>query len=76
MKNKISIYYDRKGDFLEIRLGKPVKSHYKNLGKDMLERIDDKTGQIMGFAIFNFKKRTQDLNEIMVPIPRAMKFVS
>lgn len=59
MKNNFVVHYDKEGDLLEIRIGKPTKSHMKDLGNDVFQRIDEKTGQVKGFAIFNFKKRTE-----------------
>ena len=68
MKGELSVYYDREGDFLEIRIGKPTKGHFRDLGDDIFERVDEKTGKIRGFAIFNFKKRTKKSQPISLPI--------
>ena len=69
MKDKLNIYYDEEGDFLELRIGKPTKSVYSDIGNDIFQRVDEKTGKIIGFAVFNFKKRTEKLKEIDVPLP-------
>ena len=69
MKDKLNIYYDQEGDFLELRIGKPTKSVYDSIGDDVFQRVDEKTGKIIGFAVFNFKKRTQKLKEIDVSLP-------
>ena len=76
MKNKLNIYYDEEGDFLELRIGKPTSSTYNNIGNDIFERIDDKTGKVKGFAIFNFKKRTEKLKNIDVSLPVELKVFS
>jgi len=68
MKNKLNINYDEFGDILEIRIGKPTSSYMKDLGKDVFERIDEKTGELKGFVIVNFKKRSKDPIEIPVSI--------
>lgn len=73
MKDKLNIYYDGDGDFLEIRIWKPTESIYEDIGDDIFQRIDEKTGQIKGFAIFNFKKRTENLKDIDVPLPVELK---
>lgn len=76
MKNKLHIYYDQEGDFLELRIGKPTPSVYNGIGNDIFQRIDEKTGEIKGFAVFNFKKRTDKLKEIEVPMPVGIKISS
>lgn len=69
MKDKLSIHYDEEADFLEIRIGNPTKSYFEDIGNDIFERLDEKTKAIKGFAIFNFKKRTENLNDINVNLP-------
>ncbi len=76
MKGKMNVYYDEEADFLELRLGKPTISHFKDLGNDVFQRIDEKTGEVRGFAIFNFKKRTEKLKSIEVSLPVEMKLSS
>lgn len=65
MKDNLNIHYDKKGDFLELRMGKKEKSYYLDLGDDIFERRSEKTGKIIGIAVFNFKKR----NKINVKLP-------
>ncbi len=76
MKNKLHIYYDKEGDFLELRIGKPTASIYEGIGNDVFKRIDEKTEEIKGFAIFNFKKRTERLKDIDVSLPVEIKLSS
>ena len=68
MKDKININYDEFGDILEIRIGEPTISYMKDLGKDIFERIDEKTGELKGFVIVNFKKRSKNSIEIPVSV--------
>jgi uncharacterized protein YuzE len=68
MKN-MHIHYDQKGDFLEIRMGQPTKGHFNDIGDDLFERIDEKTGKVTGLAVFNFKKRTKNLKDIDLTLP-------
>ena len=68
MKDKLSIHYDEEADFLELRIGKPTPSIYDDMGNDIFQRKDEKTGKIKGFAVFNFKKRSK-FKEISVPLP-------
>ncbi len=60
MKNKLNIYYDKKGDFLEIRIGKSTESYYIDIGKDIFQKVDKRTNNINGVAIFNFEKRNNN----------------
>ena len=76
MKNKLNIYYDEEGDFLEFRIGKPTSSTYNNIGNDIFQRVDDKTGKVKGFAIFNFKKRSEKIKNIDVSLPVELKVFS
>ena len=57
MDKKLNIWFDKEGDFLELTIGKPVKGFFRELGNDMLERVDAKTGKVIGFSILNFSKR-------------------
>ena len=76
MKKTLSVYYDKEGDLLEIRMGKPTISYFKDVGNDVFERIDEKTGEIRGFSIANFKKRTENLQPIEVALPAEVKLVA
>ena len=76
MNKNLSVYYDGEGDLLEIRIGKPTSSYFKDLGNDIFERIDEKTGEIRGFSILNFKKRTEKQASINIPLPSKMELVS
>jgi len=76
MKNKLHIYYDEEGDFLELRAGKLTPSVYNDIGNDIFQRIDEKTKKVKGFAIFNFKKRTEKLKSIDVLLPIELKISS
>ena len=66
---KLNLYYDEEGDFLEIGIGGWVEGHFKNLGRGVFERGDEKTGKIMGIAIMGFKKRTEGPRGISVSLP-------
>ena len=60
MKDKIHIHYDSEADYLEIRFGKVTPAIYEDVGDDIFQRQDEKTGQIKGYSIFNFIKRGKD----------------
>tara|TARA_Y100000310_G_C20695429_1_gene825349 strand:- start:451 stop:681 length:231 start_codon:yes stop_codon:yes gene_type:complete len=73
MKQKLHIYYDQEGDMLEFRIGKPTKGHMRNLGDDIFQRVDEKTGKVKGFTILNFKKRSKKSKPIDVDLPLDFK---
>lgn len=76
MKDKLNLYYDKEGDFIEFRIGRPVESYFDELEDDVFERRDKKTGKVIGFAIFNFKKRTEKMKEININLPVKLQLVS
>lgn len=69
MKENLYVYYDEEGDFLEINMGEYTEGYFRDIGKGISERIDEKTGKVTGIAILGFKKRTEGLKEIKVPLP-------
>ena len=68
MKQKIYVNYNQEGDLLEIRFGKPTISYMKDLGKDVFQRIDRKTGKIRGYTVLNFRKRSEKGLNIALPV--------
>ncbi len=57
MREKLRLWFDEEGDILEISIGKPKKAISKEMGADMLVRLDPKTKKVIGFTILNFTKR-------------------
>ncbi len=66
------IYYDTESDYLEILFGSPTESYYEKIGPDAFVRIDEKTGEKKGYAIFNVKKGTSPLKTLEVEIPSSV----
>lgn len=66
------IHYDREGDMLEIRVGEPTASYMEEIGDDMLKRIDEKTGKVLGITILNFTKRAEKQKTLDFTLPREM----
>ncbi len=54
---KLNIWFDEEGDFLEIRIGKK-KGFFRDIGDDVWERVDE-NGNVTGIAILNFRKRSK-----------------
>ena len=71
MKNKIILYYDEEGDYLELSIGKIEKGYFKKIKKDCFKRIDEKTGKVVGYTIFNFTKK-DGFNEIELPLTKEI----
>jgi uncharacterized protein YuzE len=70
MKGKMNIYYDEVADYLEVFVGEPRK----NYGEETREKgvtlfKDSETGEIIGFGIIGFKKKTKNLTEVKLNLP-------
>lgn len=76
MKNKLFVHYDDESDFLELRIGEPTESYYNDVGNDIFERRDEKTDEVKGLAIFNFKKRTEKSMDIDVELPVRIQLLA
>lgn len=66
---KLHVHYDREGDLLEIRFGPPTVAYMRDLGDDIFERIDEKTGKVAGYTILNFRKRSSGKKQLDVSLP-------
>lgn len=63
MEKKLKFFFDKKGDVLDIAIGETKRAISKELGNDVVMRIDPKTKEIVGFTILNFEKRFEHLNK-------------
>lgn len=76
MARKLTVWWDREGDFLEITMGKSRKGFFKDVGNDILLRVDARTGKPIGFAIINFSKNFKNLKKpkgIELPVKIELK---
>ena len=70
MTKKMYIHWDSEGDFLEVRFSKPVPSYYEEIGDDLFERRDEKTGKVFGYAFFNVQKRkNKSIQDLTIDLP-------
>lgn len=69
MKSNMNIYYDEEADFLEIGIDSSGEGYFKDVGEEVSERIDRKTGKVVGIAIMSFKKRTENMETLEIPLP-------
>ena len=67
MNQKMHIYYDKEGDYLEIRFGEPTESTYEKIGPDTFVRIEKKTKQVIGYAVYNVQKSNKSLIDVDIP---------
>lgn len=65
----MNIYYDEEGDFLEMSFGDISNCYFDNLGDGVFKIIDKQTKEVKGIAIFSFRRRTRDLEEIKLSLP-------
>ena len=71
---KMNIWYDKEGDYLEITLGEPRKGYFKPIrNEDAWERVDAETGKVIGFAILNFTKVFDRPREKQIQLPFKME---
>ncbi len=67
----MKIYYDTESDYLEILFAEPPEeSSYEKIAPDTYIRINDRTGEVVGYAIYNIRKSDSPLKAINVEIPK------
>ena len=69
MKGQMKVYYDEEGDYLEIRVGETRENYGEDVSDDIVIFRDEFSDEVVGIGIFNFKKRTHDLNKIKIDLP-------
>lgn len=69
MVDEMNIYYDEEGDYLELTNGDISNCYFENLGKGIFKIINKSNKKIKGFAIFSFKKRTKNLENLKIALP-------
>ncbi|MBI4361874.1 MAG: DUF2283 domain-containing protein [Euryarchaeota archaeon] len=73
MAQKMTVWYDPEADCLEFTVGPARRGYFKDAGDDVFQRVDAR-GNILGFAIFNFRKRGEN-GEVKVKLPVRLKMV-
>lgn len=61
MEKKLKFFFDKEGDVLDIAIVRPKGAISKEIGNDIIMRIDPKTKEIVGFTILNFEKRFEHM---------------
>ena len=63
MAQHLRFFFDRKADILYLSVGKPRAAISKEVGDDMLVRVDPKTRRVIGCTILNLTKRFGKMKE-------------
>jgi len=76
MEKELTIWWDRKNDFLELSIGKPVKGFFIPLKDDVLLRVNARTKKPVGIMFINFSKNFKNKSRRMkLPIKLDLKLV-
>ncbi len=67
-------YYDEKGDFLEIFIKKGVPNYGENINSGITIFKDEKTDEIIGIGILNFRKKARNFDELDLNLPFEVNF--
>jgi len=74
MEGKMRFYYDDEDDYLTIFMG----DSRPNYGEDIEEGItlfkDEKTDEIIGLGIINFRQRAKTLQDLEFKLPSTLIF--
>ena len=68
MKGKMRVYYDDEADYLEIRIGDSTPNYGEELSEDITLFKDEKTDEVVGIGIMNFKSKA-NLNNLEINLP-------
>ena len=69
MNGEMSIYYDEEGDYLEIFIGEPRANYGEEVAEGITFFKDEKTDEIIGIGIINFRKSAKNLPEFKINLP-------
>ena len=72
----MNIYYDEEGDYLEIFIEGASPTYGEEVGDDITLFKSEKTDEVVGVGILNFKKRTKSLQELKLKLPFEINFSS
>ncbi len=68
----MKLFFDKEGDILDISLGEPEEATSREIGDDIIVRINSKD-EIVGFTILNFEKRFEK-SKMKSDLPLSAKF--
>lgn len=73
MDANLNLFYDKKGDILDISIGPPQPAISDEIGNDVVVRHHVETDEIIGFTILNFGRRFEQ-NEKRYELPVIAHF--
>ncbi|MDO8467822.1 MAG: DUF2283 domain-containing protein [Nanoarchaeota archaeon] len=74
MKGQMNIHYDEDGDYLEIFIEGSSPTYGEEIGDDITLFKSEKTGEVVGVGILNFKRRTKSLKDVKLNLPFEVNF--
>lgn len=74
MKGKMEIYYDEELDYLEVLIQNPPPNYGEDIAEDITLFKDEKTDEIVGIGIQEFKEKAKNLQDIKIDIPIEINF--
>ena len=74
MKGQMRIYYDEEGDYLEIFIGDSRPNYGEETSSGITLFKDEKTDEVVGVGILNFRKSAKNLDEIKLNLPFKVNF--
>jgi uncharacterized protein YuzE len=74
MKGPMRIYYDEEGDYLTIFVGEPKANYGEDISQDVTLFKDEKTDEIIGLGVLNFRERAKSLKDIEIELPFSVNF--
>ncbi len=72
MGKEIIMSYDKDADVFYISLGKPRDAVGREVKSGVIERVDPKNNEVVGFTIVDFSKKFKKKKELKVPIKLAL----
>ena len=70
MAKRLNFFFDREGDILYLSVGKPRPAIAKEIGDDIIVRVDPKSHRVVGCTILNLTKRFGHMKKAE-PLPLA-----
>jgi len=74
MEKQMCIYYDEEGDYLTLFVGDSKPNYGEEIDDDITLFRDNKTNEIIGIGILNFRERAKSLQDIEIKLPFKVNF--
>ena len=74
MEGEMRIYYDEEGDYLTIFIGDSKPNYGEDIEKNVTLFKDQKTNEIIGLGILNFREKAKSLKDIELKLPFKVNF--